>query len=110
MQRQIESAQPEKRFVTRKRKRGIHPFPVDLHADDFQVRVHAPEPRGTLEGCTRIEAIAEVNKHRIGEPAIGPREKRGLVEQDEVIDAAEPVRCSLAAGGLSIWFFFETRT
>jgi len=40
-----------------------------------------------------------------GEQAIGPREKRRLIEQDEVVDAAESVRSSLTAGGKSQRFF-----
>jgi len=56
----------------------------------------------------RVKAIAEVNEQGIGEQAIGPREKRRFVEQDEVVDASEAFRSGLPAGWLSLWFLGNT--
>ena len=48
----------------------------------------------------RVEAVADVNEQGIDKQAIGPREKRGLMEQDKVIDTAESIRSGLPAGGM----------
>ena len=52
----------------------------------------------------RLEAVAEVN-----EQAVGPREKRRLIEQDEFIDAAESIRSCLPACRLSLRFLEAAR-
>jgi hypothetical protein len=97
LQWQIESAQTEEGFFIRKWERGFDAFLVNFHAEDFQVWVHAPETGGGLKRRTRVEAVAEINEHRISEQVIRPREKRWLIEQDKVVDAAESIRSGLPA-------------
>jgi hypothetical protein len=105
LQWQIETTQAEQRFLIRKRQGGFDSFLIDLNTQDFQVWIHAPETRGAFERGARVEAVAKVNEQSVREQAVGPREKRGLVEQDEVVDAAESVRSGLPASGLSLRFF-----
>ena len=64
-----------------------------------------PETRGAFERGTGVKAVAKIDEHRICEQAIGPREKRGFIEQDEIINAAESVRSGLPTSELSIRFF-----
>ena len=89
-----------------KGQRGFDAFLVYFHAEDAQVGIDASEAGGAFEGGARVEAVAEVNEAGSREQAIGPREKRGFVEQEEVVDAAQSIGGGLAAGGLSqgLWF------
>ena len=76
-----------------------------IAAQDGQVGIQPSEAGGAFERGARIKPIAEVHEQGKREQAIGPREKRPLIEQDEVIDAAQSVRSGLAAGGKSHWLF-----
>ncbi len=107
-QRQIESAQAEKRFVIGKGQRDFHPFLVNFHTEDFEIRIHLPKTHSAFECGSRVKTVAEVNEQGLGKPAIGPREQRGLIEQNKIVDAAESIRSGLPARRLSLWFFGNT--
>jgi len=104
-QRQVESAQPEKGLFVRVRQGCFDAFLFDLDAQDRQSGVDPPETPGALERGARLKAVAEVNEQGGREQAVGPREERWLVEQDEVVDAAESICGGLPAGGLSLRLF-----
>src|SRR5687767_6611261 len=90
----------------RLRKAGrLPPFPCRSPRQDRQMRVDPPETCRAFERGTCIEAVAQVNEQGTREQTVGPREKPRLVEQDEVVHAAESVRGSLAARWLSLRFF-----
>lgn len=88
-----------------KGQRGLDPLLVNLHAEDGQRRVDASEPFGAFEGGAGVKAVAKINEHRMLKQAVGPCEKRWLIEQDKVIDTAESVGGGFSAGGVSNRFF-----
>ena len=105
--RQVESAETKECFIICKRERGFDAFLVNFHAEDGEIGICSSETGGAFEGGARVKAVAEVNEQGRGEPPIGPREKRGFVEQEKIVNPAKSVGGSLAARGLpqrGFWF------